>query len=171
MSSIEQKPEKTDLRWRLVYPTFMYEQMQEASQDADTNPVLMLALTREESYFNENANSYVGATGLMQLMPATAKEINRIKNLGLSSLEELKNPETNLKLGNHYYKFVLNGLNQNNILAVAAYNGGIGSISRWKKGLEYKDIDEFIEKIPYTETRVYVKKVFRTYWNYARLYL
>lgn len=171
MAKLTQKPDKTDLRWRLVYPTFMYETMKNYAQEADTNPVLMLALTREESYFNENANSYVGAVGLMQIMPSTAKEINRIKNLGMKSLDELKNPYVNLRLGNHYYKFVLNGLNNNNILTVAAYNGGIGSISRWKKGLEYRDIDEFIEKIPYTETRVYVKKVFRTYWNYARLYL
>ena len=98
-------------------------------------------------------------------------EINRIKNLGMTSITELKNQDINLRLGNHYYKFILNGLNNNNILAIGAYNGGIGSISRWKKGLEYRDIDEFVEKIPYTETRVYVKKVFRTYWNYARLYL
>ena len=171
MAKLEQKPDKTDLRWRLVYPTFLYEDMKKYSLEAGTNPVLMLALTREESYFNPEANSYVGAGGLMQLMPSTAKEINRIKNLGMTSLNELKNPDVNLRLGNHYYKFVLNGLNNNNILSVAAYNGGIGSISRWKKGLEYRDIDEFIEKIPYTETRVYVKKVFRTYWNYARLYL
>ena len=131
----------------------------------------MLSLTREESYFNPNAQSYVGAVGLMQLMPETAKEINRIKGLGMQSLEELKNSDTNMKLGNFYYSFLLNNLSQNNILSVASYNGGIGSINRWKAGLEYRDIDEFVEKIPYTETKNYVKKVFRTYWNYARIYL
>lgn len=171
MIKLKQKPEKSDLRWRLVYPTFMYDEIKQYAQDAGNNAVLMLALTREESYFNENAHSYVGAVGLMQLMPKTAKEINRIKGLGMQSLEELHNANTNLKLGNHYYNFLLTNLGGNNILSTAAYNGGIGSISKWKKGLEYRDIDEFIEKIPYTETRNYVKKVFRTYWNYARLYL
>lgn len=171
MQKLDQKPDKTDLRWRLVYPTFLYEDMREHARAAGNNAVLMLSLTREESYFNPNAQSYVGAVGLMQLMPETAKEINRIKGLGMQSLEELKNSDTNMKLGNFYYSFLLNNLSQNNILSVASYNGGIGSINRWKAGLEYRDIDEFVEKIPYTETKNYVKKVFRTYWNYARIYL
>lgn len=171
MAKLNEKPEKSDLRWRLVYPAFMYDEMKEFAHSAGNNPVLMLSLTREESYFNPNAHSYVGASGLMQLMPATAKEINRIRGLGMETLDELKNSGTNLKLGNHYYNYLLKNLGENNILAVGAYNGGIGSISRWKQGLEYRDIDEFIEKIPYPETRTYIKKVFRTYWNYARLYL
>lgn len=171
MQELYPKPDKTDLRWRLVYPTFLYEEIQKYAQIAGNNPVLMLSLTREESYFNPNAHSYVGAVGLMQLMPETAKEINRIKNLGMETIEELKNSETNLKLGNYYYNFLLNNLGENNILAIASYNGGIGSISRWKEGLEYRDIDEFVEKIPYPETKNYVKKVFRTYWNYARIYM
>lgn len=171
MAKLSEKPEKSDLRWRLVYPTFMYDQMKEFALAAGNNPVLMLSLTREESYFNPNAHSYVGATGLMQLMPATAKEINKIRDLGMESLEELHDADTNMKLGNHYYNYLLRNLGENNILAVGAYNGGIGSISRWKQGLEYRDIDEFVEKIPYPETKTYIKKVFRTYWNYARLYL
>jgi len=171
MMMLEEKPDKSDLRWRLVYPTFLYDEMQKYAKMAGNNPVLMMALTREESYFNENAKSYVGAVGLMQIMPETANEINRIKNLGMSSLSELQEADTNLKLGNYYYNMLLKSLGENNILAVAAYNGGIGSTSRWKKGLDYRDIDEFVEKIPYGETRTYVRKVFRTYWNYARLYL
>jgi len=171
MQNLDEKPEKTDLRWRLVYPTFLYDDMREHAKTAGNNAVLMLSLTREESYFNPNAQSYVGAVGLMQLMPETAKEINRIKGLGMRSLDELKDSDTNMKLGNFYYNHLLNNLGQNNILSVASYNGGIGSINRWKEGLEYRDIDEFVEKIPYAETKNYVKKVFRTYWNYARIYL
>lgn len=171
MAQLEQKPDKSDLRWRLVYPTFLYNDIKTFAQDAGNNPVLMLALIREESYFNENAHSYVGAKGLMQLMPDTAREINKIKSLGINNYDELYTKENNLMLGNMYYNFLLNNLNHNNILAIAAYNGGIGSISRWKTGVTYADIDEFVEKIPYPETRNYVKKVFRTYWNYARIYL
>lgn len=171
MAKLTEKPDKSDLRWRLVYPAFLYADMKKYAYMAGNNAVLMLALTREESYFNPNAHSYVGAVGLMQLMPTTAKEINRIRNLGMESLAELQDADTNMKLGNFYYHHLLTNLGENNILAVGAYNGGIGSISRWKAGLEYRDIDEFVEKIPYPETRNYVKKVFRTYWNYARLYL
>ncbi len=171
MVQLTEKPDKSDLRWRLVYPAFLYEDMKQYAYMAGNNPVLMLSLTREESYFNPNAHSYVGAVGLMQLMPATAKEINRIRSLGLESLEQLKDAGTNMKLGNFYYHHLLTNLGENNILSVGAYNGGIGSISRWKGGLEYRDIDEFVEKIPYPETQNYIKKVFRTYWNYARLYL
>ena len=171
MAGLEQKPDKSDLRWRLVYPTFMYEDIKTYAEKAGNNPVLMTALVREESYFNENAHSYVGAKGLMQLMPNTAKEINRIKGLGITDYNEMFTKENNLLLGNAYYNFLLTNLNQNNILAIAAYNGGIGSISKWKNGMAYSDIDEFVEKIPYSETRNYVKKVFRTYWNYARIYL
>ena len=152
MQVLEPKPEKTDLRWRLVYPAFLYEDMKTYAKMAGNNAVLMLALTREESYFNPNAQSYVGAVGLMQLMPETAKEINRIRSLGMQSLDELKDSDTNMKLGNFYYNFLLNNLGQNNILSVASYNGGIGSINRWKEGLEYRDIDEFVQNIDYGPT-------------------
>ena len=146
----------------------MYDDVKNFAKSAGNNPVLMLALIREESYFNENANSRVGAKGLMQIMPDTAREIIRMNSLNLN---DFYTKDNNLLLGNIYYNFLLNYLNDNNILAVAAYNGGIGSISRWKTGVTYADIDEFVEKIPYPETRNYVKKVFRTYWNYARIYL
>lgn len=170
MRNLDEKPDKTDLRWRLVYPTFLFEDMANFAKMAGNNDILMLALAREESYFNPNAQSGVGAVGLMQLMPETAVEINMLRSLGLQTIDELKNPKVNMKMGNFYYNYLLTNLANNNILAIAAYNGGIGSISRWKKGLEYRDIDEFVEKIPYSETRNYVKKVYSTYWNYSRIY-
>ena len=170
MANLEEKPERTDLRWRLVYPTFLYDEMAFFAKPVSNNPVLMLALAREESYFNEKIKSSVGAVGLMQLMPETAIEINSMKNLNLQNVSELLSPQMNMKVGNYYYSYLLSNLANNNILSVIAYNGGIGSISRWKQGLDYNDIDEFIEKIPYPETKNYVRKVYRTYWNYARLY-
>ena len=62
-------------------------------------------------------------------------------------------------------------LNNLDISAIAAYNGGIGSIGNWQKNLNYADTDEFVEQIPYPETKNYVKKVFRSYWNYLRIYV
>ena len=170
MEKIADKPDKYDLRWRLVYPVIYYDEIKKYADETGNNPPLMLALTREESYFDPLAQSIAGASGLMQLMPSTAAEINNKFNLGMLIPSSLFNPEKNLKIGNYYYEFLRNNLEGYDISSVAAYNGGIGSIQRWKTTLHYNDTDEFVEQIPYPETQNYVKKVFRSYWNYIRIY-
>ncbi len=170
MEKIKDKPDKYDLRWRLVYPVLYYDDIQKYSEQTGNNSPLMLALTREESYFDPLAQSMAGASGLMQLMPSTASEINSKFSLGLNVHEALFNPYLNIKLGNYYYEFLRNNLNGHDISSIAAYNGGIGSIRRWKNSILYNDTDEFVEQIPYPETKNYVKKVFRSYWNYIRIY-
>lgn len=170
MEKIEDKPDKYDLRWRLVYPIDYYDLIKKYSSHVGNNSPLILAIVREESYFNPQAQSSVGAGGLMQLMPSTAKEIGSKHGVTIDSVKDLHNPEINIKLGSYYYaelKSMLNGLD---ISSVAAYNGGIGSVNRWKSSLYYNDTDEFVEQIPYQETKDYVKKVFRSYWNYIRIY-
>ena len=162
MEKISPKPDKYDLRWRLVYPVDYFEEIKKYSN----TPELMLALMREESYFNPKATSSVGARGLMQLMPATASEIYGSKLLP----DDLYKPELNIKIGNAYYSKLRSSLNNLDISAIAAYNGGIGSIKRWQTSIIYNDTDEFVEQIPYAETKNYVKKVFRSYWNYLRIY-
>lgn len=169
MEKIIPRPERNDLRWRLVYPIDYYQEIMQHA--AGNNPILMLALIREESYFNPQAQSGVGARGLMQLMPATAKEISAQYGMGMTSLDDLFKPELNIKIGNAYYSQLRNALNNMDISAIAAYNGGIGSVGKWKKKVIYSDTDEFIEQIPYAETKNYVKKVFRSYWNYLRIYI
>lgn len=169
MEKIFPRPDREDLRWRLVYPIDYYEEIERYSGTNDKT--LIMALIREESYFNPNAISYVGARGLMQLMPATAKEINSQYAYGMNDLDDLFKPEFNIKLGNTYYAQLRSALNNLDISAIAAYNGGIGSVEKWKKNISYSDTDEFIEHIPYSETKNYVKKVFRSYWNYLRLYV
>lgn len=170
MEKIKDKPDKYDLRWRLIYPVLYYDDIQKYASETGNNPPLMLALTREESYFDPLAQSIAGASGLMQLMPSTANEINIKFKLGMNISEALFNPYKNLKLGNYYYEFLRKNLEGYDISSVAAYNGGIGSIQRWKTTLHYNDTDEFVEQIPYPETQNYVKKVFRSYWNYIRIY-
>ena len=170
MEKIADKPDKYDLRWRLVYPVIYYEDIEKYAGETGNNPPLMLALTREESYFDPLAQSIAGASGLMQIMPATANEINSKFKLGMNITEALFNPYQNIKLGNYYYEFLRQNLEGHDISSVAAYNGGIGSIQRWKTSLHYNDTDEFVEQIPYPETKNYVKKVFRSYWNYIRIY-
>ena len=170
MEKIADKPDKYDLRWRLVYPVIYYDDIEKYSRQTGNNAPLMLALTREESYFDPLAQSIVGARGLMQIMPATADEINNKFKLGMIIPSSLYNPYQNIKLGNYYYEFLRNNLEGHDVSSVAAYNGGIGSLQRWKTSLTYNDTDEFVEQIPYPETKNYVKKVFRSYWNYIRIY-
>ena len=167
MDKLKVKPERDDLRWRLVYPIFYYNEIKEAASKANTVAPLMLALTREESYFNPDAKSPVGALGLMQLMPFTAQDIAARRGIKSYSL---LNPEQNILLGNYYYGFIRTQLNGQDVSAIAAYNGGVGAVNQWKASLNYHDTDSFVEQIPYPETQNYVKKVFRSYWNYVRLY-
>ena len=166
MDNLNPKPPKSDPRWLLVYPMNYNNEIFNAAQSYNNNIALMFALTREESAFNPNAGSSVGAMGLMQLMPETAYEVYGY-TFDKSKLFE---PDFNIKLGNMYYSSLRKQLNNMDISAVASYNGGIGSLYRWKTNLIYSDTDEFIEQIPYEETRDYVKKVFRSYWNYTRIY-
>ncbi len=169
MAKIKNKPPKTDPRWRLVYPLNYYKQLQKYASQYGNNVALMISIAREESYFNSEAQSDAGAIGLMQLMPSTAHDIGSKNGMDFNT-GYLLNPELNIKIGNLYYSTLRKSLSGKDMYAIAAYNGGAGSVEKWKSSLKYSDIDEFVLQIPYDETRNYVKKVFRTYWNYTRIY-
>lgn len=169
MAELEVKPGKTDLRWRLVYPQNYYKQVKQYADYYKNSDALMMAIIREESFFNPEAQSGVGAIGLMQLMPTTAHDIGAKNGMNFNT-SYLFNPELNIKLGNLYYSTIKGMLDNKEISAIAAYNGGIGSVTRWKSTLKYSDVDEFVEQIPYEETKNYVIKVYRSYWNYTRIY-
>lgn len=169
MAKFNIKPVKSDLRWRLVYPQNYYKQVKNYANQYKNNDALMMAIIREESYFNSEAQSGAGAIGLMQLMPSTAHEIGAKNGIDFNT-SYLFNPELNIRLGNLYYSTIRGMLGNKDVSAIAAYNGGIGSVTRWKSVLNYSDIDEFVEQIPYDETKNYVIKVFRSYWNYTRIY-
>lgn len=169
MEELKTKPSKDDARWRLVYPLHYLPLIKKEAKLYGNNPALILALIKEESYFNPDAHSGAGAMGLMQLMPATAYDTG-MKNGYQFNTADLFNPEFNIILGNIYYAGLRNSLNNNDLLAVASYNGGIGSVQRWLYNFRYSNIDEFLEQIPYDETKNYVKKVFTSYWNYSRIY-
>ena len=167
MEKLSKKPDKYDLRWRLVYPVHYYDQIKDSADKHGNNAPLMLSLVREESYFNPEASSGVGAKGLMQLMPATAAEVASRKGIASYNLLDV---DYNIKLGNAYYSYIRSALSGMDVSAIASYNGGIGSVTQWRQTLDFIDTDSFVEKIPYDETQNYVKKVFRSYWNYVRIY-
>lgn len=167
MNSLTAKPDKFDVRWRLVYPLHYYQDVKKFADASGNNAPIILSIVREESYFNPSAKSSVGALGLMQLMPQTASEIAVKHGVKMFTLYS---PQQNIMLGNYYYAFLKSQLSGMDVSAIAAYNGGIGSVNNWKKSIYYNDTDEFVEQIPFPETKNYVKKVFRSYWNYIRVY-
>ncbi|MBW4520458.1 MAG: transglycosylase SLT domain-containing protein [Scytolyngbya sp. HA4215-MV1] len=152
--------------WYALYPFPFLNPIETWSQQRQLNPILVTALIRQESRFMPGIRSAVGATGLMQVMPDTAAEIASKINL---KQYKLNDPEDNIKLGTWYLDHTHQEYSNNSLLAVASYNAGPGAVADWlQKGV--RDPDEFVEAIPYDETKGYVKAVFENYWNYLRLY-
>lgn len=164
MQELYPKPKFDDVRWRLVYPLNYYNYVNKYKGEQD--PLIIMSIMREESHFNPEITSPVGAVGLMQLMPSTANEI--AYNHGINN--NLLLPETNIRLGSIYYSGLKNSLNKTDMFAILAYNGGWGNVLTWKNSLKYEDNDDFVEKIPYLETQSYVKKVLKSYWCYSNIY-
>lgn len=170
MDKLPNKPDRSDLRWRLVYPIHYYDSIKENARYWDNDSILILSIIREESYFNPKAQSPVGARGLMQLMPPTAREAANISGISLPSDSLLFDPSVNIRLGNVYYSRLKKSLLNKDFLAVLAYNGGMTSVLKWEDNLNYVDVDDFIEQVPYSETQNYLKKVYKSFWNYMRIY-
>ena len=161
--SLKQQP----AYWQALYP-FPYEREIETwSQQQQLNPLLVTALIRQESRFESKIKSSVGATGLMQVMPDTATFI--ASNIKLKQFK-LDDPNDNIRLGTWYLDHTHLEYDNNSMLAVASYNAGPGAVGGWLAKAKTQDTDEFVEMIPYDETKGYVKSVFGNYWNYLRLY-
>jgi len=134
---------------------------------------LMMALARQESEFNPEARSYAGARGLMQLMPATARMMARINGLGYQ-LSKLNDPVYNAKLGSAYMRRLLDRFDESYIMMLAGYNAGPGRVNEWI-GLfgdpRRPDVDpvDWVERIPFTQTRVYVHKIMESLQVYRAL--
>ncbi|MBI4686181.1 MAG: transglycosylase SLT domain-containing protein [Nitrospirae bacterium] len=152
----------------LSYPLGYMDIIKKASEGDGIDAYLVAALIREESRFDPNAVSRVGAIGLMQIMPSTAKRVNESVNVGLKNGSELHDAEKNIMLGTRYLSTLIKRFKEIP-LAVAAYNAGENALQKWLEQYSYSGLDEFIEDIPYTETRNYVKKVLRSYWQYRRI--
>lgn len=163
------KPSFLSAAYKLAYPRYWVEEINIASSKLGLDPYYIIALIKEESHFDEHAKSSSNASGLMQLMPATANYMIGKLSIDIPVLANLENPRTNIYLGCHYLKYLKDRFNDD-LLVTAAYNGGEGAVSRWVKLYGTQDYDEFIENIPVDETRNYVKKVFKTYHLYKKIY-
>lgn len=170
LSEMEVKPNFNDSVYQLAYQLHYQNEINYYAQQYNLDAFLLAALIREESYFNPKAQSIVGAKGLMQVMPATAAYIAQKEGVPYNSSKSLSDPKMNINLGAAYLRYAKDILGNNDLLAVASYNGGPNAVKSWKKDLNYQNFDEFIENIPYEETKTYVKKVYRTYWIYMNMY-
>lgn len=129
------------------------------------DPIIALSLIRQESGFNPKARSHVGARGLMQLMPATARMYRRSLRK-----KHLERPNLNIKIGSKYFMDLLNKYDNNLVYALSAYNAGEGRVNHWQNNyLTSNSILHNIENIPFLETRKYVKLIFRNIFFYKLL--
>ncbi|HJQ40391.1 MAG TPA: transglycosylase SLT domain-containing protein [Thermoanaerobaculia bacterium] len=150
---------------KMYYPLRYSDEIEEHAEERKLDPNLVRALILQESYYNIRAKSPVGATGLMQLMPPTAKE--HAKRLGISP--RLENPGTNVKIGTFHLRMLIDMFGGNDYLAIASYNAGQGNVMKWRRAAPRKPMDEFIESIPFPETRNYVKRITMLRSAYARI--
>lgn len=165
-----QSPDYKDLKFQFAFP-MVYSDLvaDEVSKNLKVDPMLVHALIKQESRYQREIVSKVGAIGLMQLMPYTARSLARELNMKSPTVEDLMQPEINIKLGVRYMEQVFRTFDNNMIFAVASYNAGPVAVKHWIKRNDL-DMDLFVEEIPYKETRNYVKKVLENYWIYKKLY-
>ena len=159
---------KTQIDFDQRFPMPLKETVLRKSKDVQLDPAYVYGLIRQESRFIMDARSVVGASGLMQVMPATAKWT--AKKIGLTNFQpqQINDQEINVAIGTGYLKLVLDEFDGSMPLAAAAYNAGPSRSRNWRKG-PVLEAAIWAENIPFTETRDYVKKVLSNTTNYAAI--
>lgn len=155
--------------WRHAYPCAFGDAVSAASTAHALDRDLILSIMRTESSFRPAARSPVGAYGLMQLMPMTAAQIGRSTRDGRTHAARYKNPDSNIWLGGWYLARLVSRYGGQLAPAIGAYNAGPGAMDKWLGEHGGLELDEFVERIPYRETRRYVRRVLETYMIYRRL--
>ncbi|NLY10925.1 MAG: lytic transglycosylase domain-containing protein [Firmicutes bacterium] len=153
---------------RLIYPLKFFETIEPEAEKRDLDPYLIVAMIQVESGFRPEVVSPKGAVGLMQIMPDTAEWIANQIELDFE-IEQLKDPEINIKLGT-WYLYYLNNQFPSLLTALAAYNGGQGNVRQWLQDNRWDGRLETIENIPFHETREYVRRVLVSWEFYRSLY-
>lgn len=145
-----------DLEMR--FPLAHREVVLNHAQQQQINPAWAFAIIRQESAFTRDAQSHAGAMGLMQLLPGTARQVARSLSLRFHR-NDLLNADTNVQLGINYLRHVMNKFKDNKVLATAAYNAGDHRVSQWLPQDGAQPADVWIERVPFKETRNYLKRV------------
>ena len=158
-----------------LYPSYYWDQVKTAAEEAGLDPFLVLAVIRQESYFDEDAVSRAGAVGLMQIMPKTGRTLARSTGVGRFEKRMLFDPAVSIRMGSQYLGEQIRTFASGRTrevgfeLGLAAYNAGPSAAHKWVRRFPLDDPDAFVERIPYKETRMYVKKVLKNYNIYKAL--
>ena len=153
---------------QIYYPVKYVDSIRKYAARNKIDPSLVMGLILQESSFNPHAKSRVGATGLMQIMPSTGRELGARLHVPFSAAR-LETPEVNIELGTFHLKNLIDLFEGNTYLAVASYNAGQGNVMKWKRANAGKPLDEMLESIPFPETRNYVKRVTMLRSSYSRI--
>jgi soluble lytic murein transglycosylase len=156
--------------WKLLFPQPYWGDLVSNAERNGLDPYLVASLIRQESEFNPNALSHANAYGLMQLLPSVGKSMAKKQGMKGFSAGQLLNPSINLELGTLNLKQVLGRFGGQAEYALAAYNAGDVPVRQWMASGDFQDIPEFVESIPYTETREYVQAIMRNREMYRMLY-
>ena len=155
--------------WRILFPEPYWETIKAESAKNNLDPYLVAALIRQESEFNPSAISPANAYGLMQLLPAVGKSMARQEGLEHFQTFQLFDPAINIRLGTRYFRRTLDKFGGVTEYALAAYNAGDERVHDWEAAGPYQGIDEFVESIPFTETRGYVESILRNLETYKAI--
>jgi soluble lytic murein transglycosylase len=147
--------------WRILFPEPYWETIQSESAKNNLDPYLVASLIRQESEFNPSAISPANAYGLMQMLPSVGRSMARQEGMDHFNTFQLLNPETNIRLGTRYLRETMDKFGGVPEYALAAYNAGDERVSDWEAAGPYRGMDEFVESIPFTETRDYVQGILR----------
>jgi soluble lytic murein transglycosylase len=156
--------------WRLAFPLPWRSDIERYSRARDLEPAVVAALIRQESEFNPNAVSRAQAYGLTQVLPSTGRQLSRRLSIGRFHTSMLFDPSVNLNLGTYYLRSILDAHDGRWEVSLAAYNAGKTRTDLWQTWYNYREPAEFVETIPFTETRNYVQIVLRNADVYRRLY-
>lgn len=158
-----------------LYPSYYWDQVAAAASETGLDPYLVLSVIRQESYFDKDAVSRAGALGLMQIMPQTGRRLARSMGVRPYERDLLLDPDVSIRMGTRFLSEQVRSFTAGPAglvgveLGLAAYNAGPRVARRWMKRFPHDDPDAFIERIPYKETRLYVKKVLKSYTIYKKL--
>jgi soluble lytic murein transglycosylase len=155
--------------WKILFPQPYWGAIEQEASKNGLDPYMVASLIRQESEFNPTAISSANAFGLMQLLPSVGRSMAREEGVKHFNENELFNPETNIRLGSRYLKQTLNKFDGQAPYAFAAYNAGDSRVTDWQAIGKYHGMDEFVESIPFTETREYVEAILRNQSIYRAL--
>lgn len=154
----------------VLYPMAYSEYVDKYSQEYNLDKKMVYSVIKAESGFNEKNRSHTGARGLMQIMPDTGQWAAEVMGLDDYNSEKLYEADTNIHIGCWYLRYLMDMYDENMSTALAAYNAGLGNVSRWLEDKQYSDDGCTLDYIPYAETDGYIEKTLKYMEKYDKYY-